>query len=312
MTSTSTIAVSATSFAKQPDLVAQLQTLGVPIVVNAHGIDLEGKALIEFLHSSKADIAIVGRELITAAVIDGCPDLRCIAKYGVGIDNIDEAALAANNIRLYDAPGTNRRAVAELVLAFALGHVRNVIPALILMKEGRWIKNGGRDLSSLSVGIVGFGHTGSEVARLLQPFGCTIRFTDVLDKTEQAKIYGAIPSSYEDVLIQSDVITFHVPATSATKKMFGLPELKTVQPHALVINTSRGSVVDFDEACEAVFDQRLGGFAADVFPAEPFDVSSRSHPRLYFTPHIGGNSREAVLAMGHAAIGNVAAYLDGR
>lgn len=312
MTDPLRVAVTSTSFAKQSELLAELEALGVSVVANTGGIDLEGQRLADFLAASKAELAIIGREPITDEILAVCPDLRAISKYGVGLDNVDEAALRARRVKLYAAPGTNRRAVAELVLAFALGHVRNVTPSVLNMKQGRWEKLGGRDLSSLTVGIVGFGNTGSELARLLKAFGCTVLFTDLVDKTAIGRDVGARAATYADIVAKADVITFHVPATDATRLMFSAEQISKSQPHALVINTSRGSVVDFDATCRAVIEGRLGGFAADVFPVEPCDVSTWSHPRLYFTPHIGGNSREAVLAMGRAALRHVGEFLKAR
>ncbi len=295
------VAVSSLSFSNSPLLMSELSAAGFSPTPNRAGKVLQGQALAAFLAGHEA--AIVGTELIDGAVLDSCPDLKVVAKYGVGLDNVDERELARRGIRLGVAAGVNRRSVAELVLAFLLGHSRNVFASVASMRQGMWQKAGGRELSSMTVGLVGFGHTGSEVARLLAPFGTTVLYHDVVDKTTEAKSVGAVSASYADLLARADAVSFHVPGGAATNRMLGSSEIATMRPHALVINTSRGSVVDFDAATNAVIGGRLGGFAADVFPVEPDDLSRfRDQPNLYFTPHIGGNSQEAVLAMGRAAI----------
>jgi D-3-phosphoglycerate dehydrogenase len=295
------IAVSSLSFSKNTALMAELTDAGFDVTPNRSGKVMQGDELGAFLAGH--DGAIVGTEIIDGKVLDLCPDLKLISKYGVGLDNLDEAELKRRGIPFACTPGVNKRSVAELVLGFMLGHCRNIYTSLEGMREGRWLKDGGRELSSMTVGIVGFGHTGSEVAKLLQPFGTKILYVDIVDKTKEAAVLGAQRLEYDSLLRTSDVISFHVPATPQTKRMFGPKEIEIVRPHGLIVNTSRGSVVEFDATCAAVIDGKLGGFAADVFPVEPDDFSRfRGQPRLYFTPHIGGNSQEAVLAMGRAAI----------
>lgn len=294
-------AVSSLSFSKNPVLMDELQAAGFEATPNRSGKVLQGDELARFLAGHET--AVVGTEILSAEVLDLCPRLRYVAKYGVGLDNLDLPELNRRGIGVGWVPGVNRRAVAELVLGFMLGHTRNIVASIAGMRQGRWLKDGGRELSSLTVGIVGFGNTGSEVARLLRPFGNKIFFFDVVDRRADAAHWGAQPLSYDEMVATADVLTFHVPATPETKGMFGAEEIAKAKPTCLVVNTARGSVVDFEATCQAVAGGRLGGYAADVFAVEPDDFSRfRDQQHLYFTPHIGGNSQEAVLAMGRAAI----------
>lgn len=300
------IAVTSPSFCRSQVLLTELAELGLELKINQTGQEFFGESLIEFI--GNASILLVGRETITDEVMTRCPNLRFIAKYGVGLDNLDLEALKRHKLPFGFTPGVNKRSVSELVLSFALGHLRNVIPSIHLMSDGKWLKNGGRQLSDVTFGIVGLGNIGLDLAGLLCAFGSKVLYHDILPKECKLPIHSV---SYDDLLTQSDVISFHVPLTPTTNKMFGDRELSLVKPTVLIINTARGHVVDFESTCKAVHQRKIGGFAADVFPTEPRDTSLLKHEYLYFTPHIGGNSKEAVLAMGRSAISHIKEYLAG-
>ena len=301
------VAVSAASFVKNETLVTELRQLGVEVSLNTLGRVMSKDELIQFWRECRPDAAIVGTETIDRAVLDAAPSLRLIAKYGVGLDNIDEAALTHRSVRLGWTGGVNKRAVAELVLAFALGHFRNASASVDLMRRGQWVKDGGVQLSNLRVGIVGFGHVGTDLAGLLRAFGSEVVCHDIVDKSREAAQLGARQVSYDELLKSSDMVTFHVPGTALTRGMFGARELEIVKASALVLNTSRGSVIDFAGATNAVLTGKLGGLAVDVYPSEPYQLSPElaGCSRIYCTPHIGGNTREAVLAMGRSAIAHI-------
>ncbi len=304
------IAVVSPSFAQSEILVSELNSLGADVVVNQTKFELEGEQLVGFLYQANATIAVVGKEKITQAVLSKLPKLKAIAKYGVGTDSIDFGALAHYKVRFGFTAGVNRAEVAEQVLGFSIGHFRRLFTATNEMRNGIWHKNGGRDLASLSVGIVGFGHVGTKVAELFKPFGCDIKFTDILDKSNEARQLGVTSTSFEDIVKTSDLITLHVPLTSKTLNMFAQPQIDHMKKDALLINTARGEVVDFQAVVQAVSEKRLGGYAADVFTLEPIDLSAfGQQENLYFTPHIAANSTNAVLKMGRSAISWVKTFL---
>lgn len=304
-----TIAITSTTFSRTDSLIRELEEAGFRVVGNTEGKKLKGASLAAFFNDAEAEAVIVGIEPINDALLAACPRLKLISKYGVGLDNLDLEAMARHGVLLGWSGGINRRSVSELVLGFALGHCRNIARSLVKMRRGEWDKDGGRQLSNTTVGIVGFGHIGSDLAALLKPFGCPVIYTDILDKSKEASLLGATPATYEKLVAEADVISFHVPSTPLTRQMFGSREIARMKPTALVVNTARGDIVDFTTCCQAVRDGRLGGFAADVFPEEPVDVRHWSDVMgLYFTPHIGGNAREAVQAMGQAAIGHVVKF----
>jgi D-3-phosphoglycerate dehydrogenase len=179
------------------------------------------------------------------------------------------------------------------------------------MRNGEWLKNGGYQLSNKTVGIVGFGHIGQDIARLLQPFGCTLLCYDIVNKSLECSALGVTQTHYSSVLEKSDIITFHVPGSDTTHKMFGLSELEKVKPTVFIVNTARGDVIDFSAVVTAAQKNKIGGFAADVFPEEPCGLKHLAGIKnLFFTPHIGGSAMEAIQAMGESAIAHVQTYLQ--
>ena len=157
---------------------------------------------------------------------------------------------------------------------------------------------------------MGLGHIGTDLSRILKAIGCEVFYCDIVDKTKIAIDLGIQSLPYEELIKTVDIVTFHVPGGKETRHMFGSEQIKLARRDLLVINTARGHVVDFSATTHAVTQGLLGGYAADVFPEEPlnakeFPISSG----FYFTPHIGGNAEEAVLAMGRSAINGLKDYL---
>jgi phosphoglycerate dehydrogenase-like enzyme len=304
------LAIASPSFAKHPTLVTEARDIAEQVVINSDGTRFDEGQLLKFLSQPHADAVIIGTDPLTKSVISQLPHLKAIGKYGVGLDNVDLNALDHHSIYLAWQPGVNRRSVAELTLGFMIGHMRNVFRSICDMQHGHWVKNGGMQLSEKSVGIVGFGHIGTDVARLLQPFNCKLLIHDILNKQSQCHEFKATQVSYEKLLQASDIVTFHVPGGTATRNMFSSREIKLVKTTALIINTARGSIIDFPAVTKALRDENIGGYASDVFPHEPFiSEDYLVKDGFYFTPHIGGNAEEAVLDMGRSAIEGLKQYL---
>lgn len=298
------IGVTSPTFSKHPELRKRLLQTCPRAYFNETGARLEGKALVDFL--KEADGAIVALEPVTAEVLASLPQLKVIAKFGVGLNNLDQAAMERQGIALGWTPGTNSRSVAELTLAFALGLLRNVFRSSRQLAGGEWQKNGGTQLSGKTVGIIGCGHIGKELVALLQPFSVKILVHDILAMTEFCRRYGIREVGKEELLRSADVVTLHVPYDESTHDLISAHELALMQSEAILINTSRGQIVNEKALYEALAHGRLGGAAMDVFEVEPA-VGNRllELPHFVGTPHIGGNSREAVLSMGLAAVGSL-------
>jgi D-3-phosphoglycerate dehydrogenase len=297
------VAVPSPSFSKNKTLVSELQQVARRVVLNEGGVKFDEARLTQFLNEHKADGAIIGTDPLSSHVISNLKHLRSVGKYGVGCDNVDVEALKKANIYFGWEGGVNRRSVSELALGFMLGHARNIFKSVTRMQASQWEKNGGFQISGKTIGIVGFGFIGTDLATLLKPFGCTVLVNDIMDKSSEARALGAKQVSYLEILEKSDVITFHVPGGALTKHLFGAPEIAKTKPTCLIINTARGHICDFNAVTSAVKSGRLGGYAADVFPEEPLIQNQLTVEQgFYFSPHIGGNAEEAVLAMGRAAI----------
>jgi D-3-phosphoglycerate dehydrogenase len=270
-------------------------------VFNETGRPLGGRALIDFLSGHSK--AITGLEVLDEAVFAALPDLRVVSKYGVGLDMIDVDAARRHGVAIRWTPGVNRQSVAELTIAFMIALARNLVPLAREMREGVWTRGGGRQLSSATVGVLGCGHVGQTVARLCRAFGATVLAHDIVHDTAFYEATRVTPVSFEALLGDSDFLTIHVPLDASTRGMIGAAELARMKPTAFLINTARGGIVDEHALKRALADHKIGGAAFDVFHFEPpADTELLMLPNFVATPHVGGSSAEAVLAMGRAAI----------
>jgi D-3-phosphoglycerate dehydrogenase len=250
---------------------------------------------------------ILGRGELNARVLDALPKLEIVSVFGVGLNNLDADHARERGIAVERTPGVNKRSVAEQTLAFMIGLCRNLFANHHALKHGEWREDdGGTDLTGKTVGIVGCGHTGSEVLRVLQPFRCRLIVCDIVDKTTEAERLGARQVECSELLKESDVVSLHIPMNNANRRFIGRRELAQLKSTAVLINMSRGGVVDQNALHDALAEGRLGGAALDVFdPEPPVDKSFLALPNLVVTPHTGGASRDATLAMGRAAIGHI-------
>ena len=303
------VAVTPPPICNSSTLRDELSALFPQPLFNDTGRYLTEDELIRF--ASEADALLVGRDGITDKVLAALPHLKIIAKYGVGLDTIDQDAMKRHSVELGWTAGVNRRSVAELTLSFMLGLCHNVFKGGLALKQGQWVKDGGHLLQSKTVGIVGCGNIGQEVIRLLQPFGCVVWVRDILDRSEFCKETGALEKSLEEVLAGADIISMHVPLTEATRHMIDAASLAKMQSSAFLINTSRGDVVDQAGLKEALLKKTIAGAALDVFAQEPpEDMELLACPQLMVTPHIGGNAVEAVEAMARAAFQHMKEYFS--
>ena len=303
------IAVTPPSFCKSQLLKTELLGHFPNAVFNEKDEYLSGPELIDFL--TDADAALIGRDPINAELIRSLPKLRMIAKYGVGLDNLDQKALGRAGIELRVTSGTNRRSVAELTLGFMIGLCHNMSSGSEQLKSGNWHREGGQELSGKSIGIIGCGNVGQELVRLLQPFQCRIWVRDIADRSEFCREFGAVETGFDEIIEEVDILTLHVPLTENTENLIDKPVLEKMKPSAFLVNTSRGRVVHQGDLHHALVAGEIAGAGLDVFWEEPPTESEFLRlPNLIVTPHIGGNAREAVSAMGRAAIHNLVEYFN--
>ena len=303
------VVVTPPAFYKSESLKSKLSSLFPNTVYNQNPDYLSGEDLMSFLKD--ADAAIIGRDLVTQDTLNALPQLKMISKYGVGFDNLDLNSIKQRGIELAFTTGINKRSVAELTLSFMVGLCHNIFISAERMKRGEWIREGGQDLSGKTIGIIGCGNVGKEVIKLLKPFGCKILINDIEDRSEFCREQSAIESTFELLIKESDIVSLHVPLTNLTRDMINKNVLKDMKVNAFLVNTSRGPVVNSSHLHRALVSKQILGAALDVFCSEPpDDIEFLQLPQLMVTPHIGGNSREAVEAMGQAAIDNLLKYFN--
>ena len=296
------VAVSSRSFSRNPTLREELLARYPNSRFNDAGTAvLSGDALAQFLRGH--DKAITGLDVLDEAIFRAVPELRLVSKYGVGLDMIDLDAARRYGVSVRWTPGVNRQAVAELTICFMIALCRGVVPLASELAAGGWRHPGGRQISSSTVGIVGCGHVGRQVARLCRAFGATVIAHDIRADDDFYREAGVTPVTLDALLAQSEIVTIHVPLDASTRGMIDARALARMQPAAFLVNTARGGIVDEHALKQALIEQRIAGAACDVFAVEPpVDRELLTLPTFIGTPHIGGGTREAVLAMGRAAI----------
>jgi D-3-phosphoglycerate dehydrogenase len=304
------IAVTTPTFSRTPELRAELLARFPGAVFNEAGRRLAGDELAAFLAGAVG--AVIGLEPVDAALLAACPDLRMVAKHGVGLDTVDLEACRARGVAVGWSGGVNRRSVAELALCFMLGLNRNVFRVSTALRGGLWDKSGGRQLSDCTVGIVGLGCIGQDLARLLRPLGCRVLANDILDLEGLCREQGWRAVDKPTLYAEADVVSLHVPLTPLTRGLIDGEALARMKRDAFLINTARGEVVETAALKAALQAGTIAGAALDVFdPEPPVDAELLALPNLVATAHIGGNAREAVLAMGRSAIGHLERFLLG-
>lgn len=296
-----TVAVCSRSFSANQQLRAELLAQFPQSRFNDTGKSLEGQELVEFLRGSEK--AIIALETINDQVLAELPELKVIGKYGVGLDKLDFTALERRGVKVGWTAGVNAQSVAELALAMSLNIVRNIPESRDLAKSGGWKQITGRQLSSLKVGVLGCGHVGKKLVKLLSAFGCEILVHDLVPMPEFLNQYNARPVNFDSLFRESDLVSIHLPKNRLTQNLIDAKVLRKMPVGSYLVNTARGGLVDEVEVLRMLEDGHLRGVAFDVFAEEPpMDQALIGHPRCFPTTHIGGSSQEAILAMGRAAI----------
>lgn len=303
------VAVASHSFPKSETLKRELLERFPGSVFNETRAPLGGDALIAFLRGHQ--LAITGLEVLDASVFAALPELRIVSKYGVGLDMIDFDAARRHGVAIRHTPGVNAQAVAELTIAFFIMLARKLATLTREMRAGVWTHGGGRQLSSATVGVIGCGHVGQIVARLSRAFGARVVATDPVDYRAFYTAHDVRAVPLDTLLAEADFVTLHVPLDASTRGMIGAAQLARMKRTAFLVNTARGGIVDEAALKRALIAGDIAGAAFDVFQTEPpADTDLLKLDNFVSTPHAGGSSEEAVLAMGRAAIRNLSADAD--
>lgn len=293
------VAVTSRSFSRNEVLRAEILERYERVTFNDDGLSLSGDALVAFLEGHP--LAITALERIDDSVLERLPDLKVISKVGVGIDMVDLEAMERHGVRLGWSRGTNARSVSELAIAFMLALLRHLPSATRLVRQGEWRQVQGQTLTGKAVGIVGFGHVGRDLAGLLGHFSCQVLAYDIAPLADLPTHVAQV--GLESLLSTSDIVSLHTVLNDHTRNLLDRDRLASMRPGALLVNTSRGGLVDEDALYDALSSGHLAGAALDVFSSEPpGDDRLLGLDEMIGTPHIGGSTLEAVLAMGRAAI----------
>jgi phosphoglycerate dehydrogenase-like enzyme len=301
MKNSTPIAVTSRSFSRHPILRAELLQKYSNVKFNDEGATLQGDSLIEFARGNRK--LITALERVDESILSALPELEVISKYGVGTDMLDKSAFIRHGIRLGWTGGVNKRSVAELAISFMISLLHLVPQTNLQIRAGSWENRKGRQLSGRPVGIIGCGNIGKDLTLLLKAFDCKILAHDILDFPEFYAAHQVERVGLEELLRRSDIVTLHVPLDDSTRNMLSASRLAMMKPEAILINTARGGLVDEATLKAMLMDGRLAGAGFDVFVTEPPEDSQLlCLPNFICTPHIGGSSEEAILAMGRAAI----------
>ncbi len=276
---------------------------------------LEGEALAETASSAHA-LGIRSKTQLTRGVIERSGRLLAIGCFCAGTNQVDLEGAARLGIPVFNAPFSNTRSVAEMTVCEVIALHRRMFDRSALMHAGQWDKSaaGSHEVRGRTLGIVGYGHIGSQVSVLAEALGMRVIYHDVDSKLPLGNARAA--GSLEELLGESDIVTLHVPATTGTNTMIDSARLGLMKPGAMLINNARGSVVDNEALGAALRNGRLGGAALDVFPVEPasageaFESVLRGAPNVILTPHVGGSTLEAQASIAQEVAGKLARFIN--
>lgn len=255
------------------------------------------------------EVVIAGTEPITAAVLDRAPRLKLLAHTGIGLDNIDLAAARARGVAVTYTPAAPSPAVAELVIGQMIALLRKSVHADRGLREGKWNRIIGRRLANVTVGIIGVGRVGRLVIQHLQGFRPKrVLLNDLVTDNNFAKRNGCEWAEKEAIFREADIITLHVPLTPKTRKLIGPDELRMMRPEAILINTSRGPIVDETALFNALRELPHFSAAIDVFDEEPYKGTLAVLENCLLTCHMGSCTDDCRLQMETEAAKEVIRY----
>ena len=244
-------------------------------------------------------LGIRSKTQITAAVLQAASKLQAIGCFCIGVNQVDVDAASANGIAVFNAPYSNTRSVAELVIGASILLIRKIIDKNKAAHEGKWMKDatGSHELRGKTIGIIGYGNIGSQVSVLAEALGMKVIFYDAETKLPLGNASDS--KSLKELLQTSDIVTLHVPEIDSTKNLINRQTLANCKQGAIIINYARGTVIDLSALQKAILIGHIGGAAIDVFPDEPekngdsFVSVLQNLPNVILTPHIGGSTQEA-------------------
>ena len=301
------ILISTSSFGvESAEPLDRLKKAGIEYVLNPHGRKLNKEELISLLKDK--DGVVAGTEAYPKEVLEQLPSLRIISRCGAGTDGIDKDYLKHTGITLSNTPDVHVTAVAELTLAGLLSLTRRISFNHASMVNGGWEKTMGRNLSGKTVGIVGFGKVGQAFVKLISNFDCNVLVYDPYYTGQAAGI--AKVNSLQEIWSQSEIISLHIPSSPDTKNLINKDVLEKVKPNLLLVNTSRGELIDEAALTEFLVKNPQAGAYLDVFQQEPYAGPLSKLPNVVVTPHIGTFTQETRVNMEVQAVMNLINFFE--
>ena len=309
-TKESLIGVTSRTFSSSSDLRNKLEKHFSNVKYNKEGVHFDDESLISFL--SNCEGAIVSEENLTKEVIEKLPSLKVVSKFGVGLDSIDTDFLNKKDIKLCWKPGVNATSVAELALCYLILTLREAHQLNRDLIAGRWSKTkNSRDLSEVTIGIIGFGYIGQTLASYLEQHQTKVLAYDPLLKNGEKLDFNVESVALGVLLKKSDAVTLHVPFTDKTVGMIGEHEISLMKKHSVLVNLSRGGIVSEQAVYKALQAKHLAGAAFDVFDNEPnIDSNLVAMNNFFSTPHVAGTSKNATMKLGLSAINGLIESID--
>ena len=253
-----------------------------------------------------------GKGQVNKALMDACPNLQVAARCGVGLDNVDVKEATVRKIKVVNAPGANASTIAEHTLSLILMLQRNLYQSINDVKAGNWEARSryqGDELHGKVLGILGMGNIGKKVAKLADAFGMKVIYWSRTKAKTKHKY-----ASFEAVLKKSDIISIHLPYLPETHHLIDEKAFSMMQPHTILINTARGTIIDQDILLEKLENKIIAGFGADVLAVEPPSPNDPllTHPRALITAHVGSLTATTYTTMCVSTVNNVLAILSGK
>lgn len=276
------------------DQVVKMKSAGLTVDYNDTGLPYSPETFLEKVKDS--DAIIVGVDQVNRELIDQCPNLKVICKFGVGTDNIDVDYAKSKGIYVGRTLGSNSLAVAEHVMAFMYAAAKNLYATIKEVKEGHWQKPTGTELNGKTLGIIGFGAIGKHLARQAVGIGMTVKVNDVVDIPDNvSKDYSVTRSSQDDIFKTADYISLHLPLLDSTRNTVGESQFKQMKPNAVLINAARGGIVDEKALYQALKNHTITAACFDVFSTEPprADEPLLQLDNFYLTAHTAARTVES-------------------
>lgn len=304
------ILVTPTSYgSRNPKLRSELEAAVGEVVYNTSGRPLTSAELRA--HLPGCDGLIAGLDTIDRPALEAADRLRVIARYGVGVERVDLEAARSKGVRVTNTPGANSVSVAELTVGLMIALARQIPGAVEATRAGEWRRISGIALENKTVGLIGFGAVGRQVARRLQAFDCRIVAYDPFVTSADPYEVELLPQA--EVVRRADFLSLHVPVVEATRCLVNAKFLAQMKPGSFLVNTARGELIDETALLQALQEGHLAGAALDCFSSEPPEKNNPllALPQVILTPHTGAHTDGATNTMGWMALRDCLAVLRG-